>query len=67
MLRKRISPSSEAGEYVRREIEHVREGKHGVRSVKQAIAIGLFKARRAGVPLKPPKKGKVSQQTRKSA
>ena len=50
------SPSTQAGEFVREEIEHVREGKHGARSAKQAIAIGLSKARRAGVKLPPPKK-----------
>jgi hypothetical protein len=50
------SPSTQAGEFVREEIEHVREGKHGARSTKQAIAIGLSKARRAGVKLQPPKK-----------
>lgn len=50
------SPSTQAGEYVREEIEHVREGKHGARSAKQAIAIGLSKARRAGVNL-PPRPG----------
>jgi hypothetical protein len=49
--RKAKSPSSKAGEYVREEIEHVRQGEHGVRSAKQAIAIGLSKARRAGVKL----------------
>jgi hypothetical protein len=49
------SPSTQAGEFVREEIEHVREAKHGVRSAKQAIAIGLSKARRAGVKLPPPK------------
>ena len=49
------SPSTQAGEFVREEIHHVREGKHGVRSPKQAIAIGLSKARRAGVKLGPPK------------
>ena len=49
------SPSTQAGEFVREEIDHVREGKHGVRSAKQAIAIGLSKARRAGVKLAPPK------------
>jgi len=49
------APSTQAGEFVREEIEHVREGKHGARSAKQAIAIGLSKARRAGVRLKPPK------------
>jgi hypothetical protein len=51
------SPSTQAGEFVREEIEHIREGKHGARSTKQAIAIGLSKARRAGVKLPPPKKG----------
>src|SRR5688572_12033277 len=61
------SPSSQAGEFVREEIHHVREGKHGVRSTKQAIAIGLSKARRAGVKLPPPKKGAASERTRKSA
>jgi hypothetical protein len=54
------SPSTQAGEFVREEIHHVREGKHGVRSAKQAIAIGLSKARRAGVKLSPPKKGSAS-------
>jgi Family of unknown function (DUF6496) len=49
------SPSTQAGEFVREEIHHVREGKHGARSPKQAIAIGLSKARRAGVKLTPPK------------
>ena len=52
------SPSTQAGEFVREEIHHVREGKHGARSPEQAIAIGLSKARRAGVKLPPPKKGK---------
>src|SRR5260221_10693692 len=61
------APSTQAGEFVHEEIEHVREGKHGARSTKQAIAIGLSKARRAGVPLSPPKKGKTSERTRKSA
>lgn len=61
------APSTQAGEFVREEIEHIREGKHGARSTKQAIAIGLSKARRAGVALKPPKKGKTSEKTRKSA
>ena len=55
-LRQGKSPSTAAGEFIREEIEHVREGKHGARSSKQAIAIGLSKARRAGVPL-PRKKG----------
>jgi hypothetical protein len=61
------SPSTQAGEFVHEEIEHVREGKHGARSTKQAIAIGLSKARRAGVDLPPPKKGATSAKTRKSA
>lgn len=61
------SPSTQAGEFVREEIHHVREGKHGARSAKQAIAIGLSKARRAGVDLKPPRKGQTSEKTRKSA
>jgi len=61
------SPSTQAGEFVREEIHHVREGKHGARSTKQAIAIGLSKARRAGVDLPPPRKGKASERTRKSA
>ena len=61
------SPSTQAGEFVREEIEHVREGKHGVRSTKQAIAIGLSKARRAGVKLPAPRKGTTSQATRKKA
>jgi hypothetical protein len=61
------APSTQAGEFVHEEIEHVREGKHGARSTKQAIAIGLSKARRAGVKLKPPKKGQTSARTRKSA
>ena len=50
------APSTQAGEFVREEIEHIREGKHGARSTKQAIAIGLSKARRSGVKLAPPKK-----------
>jgi len=61
------SPTTQAGEFVREEMHHVREGKHGARSTKQAIAIGLSKARRKGVPLPPPKKGTVSASTRKSA
>ncbi len=59
--------STQAGEFVREEIEHIRKGKHGARSTKQAIAIGLSKARRAGVPLAPPKRGVTSEKTRKSA
>lgn len=61
------SPSTAAGEFVRREIEHVREGKHGARSPQQAIAIGLSEARRAGVPLPPPKRGRVKEKSRRSA
>ena len=61
------APSTQAGEFVREEIEHVRQGKHGARSSKQAIAIGLSKARRAGVALPPPKPGRSSERTRKSA
>jgi hypothetical protein len=61
------APSTQAGEFVREEMEHIREGKHGARSPQQAIAIGLSKARRAGVELPPPKKGTVSEATRKSA
>jgi hypothetical protein len=61
------SPSTQAGEFVREEIHHVREGKHGARSTKQAIAIGLSKARRAGVKLGTPKKGTASSATRRKA
>ena len=61
------APTTQAGEFVREEIEHVREGEHGARSAKQAIAIGLSKARRAGVDLPPPKKGEASAKTRRSA
>jgi hypothetical protein len=61
------SPSTQAGEFVREEIEHVREGKHGARSPQQAIAIGLSKARRAGIKLPPPKKGRSSQRVRRQA
>jgi hypothetical protein len=61
------SPSTQAGEFVREEIHHVREGKHGARSSKQAIAIGLSKARRAGVKLAAPKRGKTSETTRRKA
>ena len=61
------SASTQAGEYVHEEIEHVREGKHGARSAKQAIAIGLSKARRAGVKVAAPKKGKASKETREKA
>lgn len=61
------SASTQAGEYVREEMEHIRQGKHGARNPKQAIAIGLSKARRDGVDLKPPKKGQASEATRKKA
>src|SRR6187431_242954 len=61
------APSTQAGEFVREEIDHVRAGKHGARSTKQAIAIGLSKARRAGVALPPPKAGSSSKRTRQSA
>ena len=60
-------PSTQAGEFVREEMHHVREGKHGARSPQQAIAIGLSKARRAGIKLPPPKKGKASPQVIKHA
>ncbi|HEU0307006.1 MAG TPA: DUF6496 domain-containing protein [Lysobacter sp.] len=61
------SASTQAGEFVHEEIEHIREGKHGARSTKQAIAIGLSKARRAGVDLPPPKKGETSEEMRSKA
>ncbi len=66
-LREGKSPTTAAGEFVKEEIEHVRRGKHGARSPKQAIAIGLAKARRAGVPLQPPAPGKAKASTRRSA
>jgi hypothetical protein len=61
------SPTTQAGEFVREEIHHIREGKHGARSTKQAIAIGLSKARQAGVDLPPPEPGTTSETTRRSA
>jgi len=61
------SPSSQAGEFVHEEIEHVKQGKHGARSTQQAIAIGLSKARRAGIRLPPPKHGSVSEKIRSQA
>jgi Family of unknown function (DUF6496) len=61
------APSTQAGEFVREEMHHIREGKHGARSTKQAVAIGLSKARLAGVKLQPPKAGTTSAQTRKKA
>jgi hypothetical protein len=59
------APSTQAGEFIREEMDHIREGKHGARSSKQAIAVGLSKARRAGVDLPPPKSG--SSRTKRSA
>ena len=59
--------TTQAGEFVREEIEHIRAGKHGARSAAQAIAIGLSKARRAGVDLPPPEKGKAPEETRRNA
>src|SRR5205823_2961166 len=61
------SASTQAGAFVKEQIDHVREGKHGAKSTKQAIAIGLSEARRSGVNLKTPKKGKASEGTRKKA
>jgi hypothetical protein len=61
------SPSTQAGEFVREEFHHIREGKHGARSTRQAIAIGLSKARRAGVKLSAPKRGTTSQEVRRHA
>lgn len=61
------APSTQAGEFIREQIEHIREGKHGARSTRQAIAIGLSEARRAGVKLPPPKPGQASEKTRHSA
>jgi hypothetical protein len=66
-LREGKSATTAAGEFVHEEIEHVRRGKHGARSPQQAIAIGLSKARRAGVPLPPPAHGKAKESTRESA
>ena len=61
------SASTQAGEFVREEIDHIRAGKHGARSTEQVIAIGLSKARRAGVKLAAPAKGKTSDETRAQA
>jgi hypothetical protein len=61
------APTTQTGEFIREEIHHIRKGKHGARSAKQAIAIGLSKARRAGVKLSPPRKGKAPERTRKQA
>ncbi len=61
------SPSTQAGEFIHEEIDKIRRGKHGARSTRQAIAIGLSEARRAGVDLPPPRKGRASKRTRRSA
>src|SRR5512132_491426 len=61
------APTTQAGEFIREEMHHIREGKHGARSTRQAIAIGLSKARRSGVNLRPPRKGQTSERTRESA
>ena len=61
------APTTQAGEFVREEVHRIRRGEHGARSPQQAVAIGLSKARRAGVDLPPPGKGKVKERTRKSA
>jgi hypothetical protein len=66
-VRRGKRPTTAAGEFVREEIEHVRSGKHGARSPQQAIAIGLSKARRAGVPLPPPRRGATGEKTCRSA
>lgn len=66
-LREGKAPSTAAGEFVKEEMGHVRQGKHGAKSPKQAIAIGLSKARRSGVPLAPPKKGQASSRTQEQA
>jgi Family of unknown function (DUF6496) len=61
------SATTQAGEFVHEEIDKIRHGEHGARSTKQAIAIGLSEARRAGVDLPPPKRGQVTERTRKGA
>src|ERR1700694_3726806 len=61
------APSTQAGEFVREEMEHIREGKHGARSAKQAIAIALSRPRRAGVALKAPREGTVPAEPRRHA
>src|SRR5215471_18600318 len=61
------APSTQAGEFVHEEIRKIRRGEHGARSPQQAIAIGLSKARRAGVALRPPRKGQAKARTRRSA
>jgi len=62
--RKGKAPTTQAGEFVREEIEHVKQGKHGVKNPQQAVAIGLSEPRRAGVDLPPPKPGKTREKTR---
>lgn len=61
------SPSTQAGEFVREVFRHIREGKHGARSARQAIAIGLSEARRAGVKLRPPSRGRFSAKVQRQA
>jgi hypothetical protein len=61
------SASTQAGEFIREQIHHIRQGRHGARSARQAIAIGLSEARRSGVDLPPPRAGKTSETTRKKA
>jgi hypothetical protein len=61
------APTTQAGEFIREEMHHIRKGKHGARSPQQAIAVGLSKARRSGVDLPPPKKGRAKRRTRRSA
>jgi len=61
------APGTQAGEFVKDEMDHIREGKHGARSARQAIAIGLSKARRARIDLPPPRKGNASDETRSKA
>ena len=65
--RENKAPTTQAGEFVHEEIDEIRQGKHGARSARQAIAIGLSKARRAGVKLPPPGKGRASEATRAKA
>lgn len=66
-MRRGKKPTTAAGEFIRDEMHHVKQGKHGARSSRQAVAIGLSKARRAGVPLAPPKPGQAKERTRRSA
>lgn len=66
-LREGKSPTTAAGEFVHEEIEHIRHGKYGARPPQQAIAIGLSKARRASIPLKPPARSTTKEKTRRSA